>query len=82
MSFGAPVVMHDTGMDLMLLQDALANPGATVPHPLLRSHLISAPGYVQHIEGIFSRKLALQQQRHHALIDARVAREAFLACVR
>jgi hypothetical protein len=81
-SFEDPVVMHDTGMDLMLLQDALADPGATVPHPRFRTHLIGVPGYVQHIERIFSRDLALRQQRHHALIDARVAREAFLACVR
>lgn len=81
-SFEDPVVMHDTGMDLMLLQDALADPGAMAPHPRFRTHPIGVPGYVQHIERIFSRDLALRQQRHHALIDARVAREAFLACVR
>lgn len=81
-SFSDPIVMHDTGIDLMLLGEALSHPEATAPLPRLRPNLINLPGYIQGIERIFSSNTALRLQRHHALIDARVARDAFLACVR
>ena len=81
-SFADPIVMHDTGIDLMLLGEALSHPEATAPLPRLRPNLINLPGYIQGIERIFSSNTALRLQRHHALIDARVARDAFLACVR
>lgn len=81
-SFNDPIIMHDTGVDLMLLGEALSHPEATAPSPKLRANLIGVPGYNQGIERIFSGDSALRQQRHHALIDARVARDAFLACVR
>ena len=80
-SFNDPIIMHDTGVDLMLLGEALSHPEATGPSPKLRANLIGIPGYIQGIERIFGGDSALRQQRHHALIDARVARDAFLACV-
>ena len=80
-SFNDPIIMHDTGVDLMLFGDALSHPEATGPLPRLRANLIGVPGYIQGIERIFSSNTALRLQRHHALIDARVARDAFLACV-
>lgn len=81
-SFGDLIVMHDTGIDLMLLGEAMSHPEATAPLPRFRPNLIGMPGYIQGIERVFSSNPALRMQRHHALIDARVARDAFLACVR
>ena len=80
--FSDPIVMHDTGVDLMLLGDALEHPEAVVPTPRLQAHMINMPRYMQEIERRFSGDPALRRQRHHALIDARVARDAFLECVR
>ena len=79
--FSDPVIMHDTGINLMLLGAALSHPGANSPMPRMRTRLIGIPGYLQGIERIFSADAALRQRRHHALVDARVARDAFLHCV-
>jgi hypothetical protein len=80
-SFRDPIIMHDTGIDLMLLGDALSHPGCTEPAPRLRPNLIGIPGYLQRIEHLFSGSSELRLRRHHALVDARVARDAFLWCV-
>lgn len=80
-SFRDPIIMHDTGIDLMLLGEALSHPDSTPPLPRLRPNLIGVPGYLQRIEQLFSASAELRQRRHHALVDARVARDAFLWCV-
>ena len=80
-SFRDPIIMHDTGIDLMLLGEALSHPDSTPPLPRLRPNLIGVPGYLQRIEQLFSASAELRRRRHHALVDARVARDAFLACV-
>ena len=66
---------------LMLLGEALSHPDSTVPVPRLRPNLIDVPGYLQRIEHLFSASAELRRRRHHALVDARVARDAFLWCV-
>lgn len=80
-SFRDPIIMHDTGVELMLLDDALSYPDTTTPLPRLRPNLIGVPAYLQRIERLFSASAELRRRRHHALVDARVARDAFLWCV-
>lgn len=80
-SFRDPIIMHDTSIDLMLLGEALSHPDSTPPLPLLRPNLIGVPGYLQRIEQLFSASAELRRRRHHALVDARVARDAFLWCI-
>ena len=80
-SFRDPIIMHDTGIDLMLLAEALSHPDSTPPLPRLRPNLIGVPGYLQRIEQLFSASTELRRRRHHALVDARVAWDAFLGCV-
>ena len=80
-SFRDPIIMHDTGIDLMMLGEALSHPDSTPPLPRLRPNLIGVPGYLQRIEQLFSASAELRRRRHHALVDARVARDAFLVCV-
>ena len=80
-SFRDPIIMHDTGIDLMLLGEALSHPESTVPLPRLRPNLIGVPGYLRRIDQLFSASAEPRRRRHHALVDARVARDAFLVCV-
>ena len=80
-SFRDPIIMHDTGIDLMMLGEALSHPDSTPPLPRLRPNLIGVPGYLQRIEQLFSASAELRRRRHHALVDARTARDAFLWCV-
>jgi len=79
-SFNDPIIMHDTTIDLVLLGEALSH--CTEPSPRLRPNLIGVPFYLQRIEQIFSQDSERRARRHHALVDARVARDAFLLCVR
>jgi len=81
-SFNDPIIMHDTTIDLVLLGEALSHPDCTEPSPRLRPNLIGVPFYLQRIEQIFSQDSERRARRHHALVDARVARDAFLLCVR
>lgn len=81
-SFSDPIIMYETGMDLMLFSDALDHSQCTEPLPRLRPNLIQVPGYLQRVEQLFSADAALRDRRHHALVDARVQRDAFVWCVR
>lgn len=81
-SFRDPIIMYETGMDLMLLGDALDHPQCTEPLPRLHPNLIQMPGYQQRVEQVFSGDAALRGRRHHALVDARVQRDAFVGWVR
>lgn len=75
-------IAYDHRNDLDLLGIALEAFDApeTPPRPAFRTYDLSQLGraFEQQIETLFASDAALQSRRHHALVDARVNRDAYL----